>query len=411
MKQRCCNIDWLEVYAIEDAQRYPCNAEYFRRAGFFVQERDYGTRVYAEMFTILDDHMTPILEIRRNPYSTKSKNGGFFPPESCHIRLHNSTCYRDDAVDVLRRFMVTHDYTMGKIFRLDICLDFERFDKGDDPDRFLQRFIQGRYSKVNQANISAHGRDQWNGRTWNSVSWGNPKSMVSTKMYNKTMELAQMHDKPYIRQAWWNCGLIDDPVNMTKRAPDGSIYKPSIWRVEFSIKSSAQKWFVIERNIGKKGKIPLPHTLDMYDSREKLLQVFASLAMHYFHFKVYEADQRKDRCQDKVLFDFSPMDTFYKVDRLASHTANNNAAQRLLTYLRNFAVCHPSGDGHDAAQILINYIETEILRSMANPKTTTIEVLALRRLIADRVKGIRNANIKQQLDELINEIKSDPSLF
>lgn len=409
--KRCVNIDWLEVYALESVDRYPCNADYFRRAGFFVKERDYGTRVYAEMFTILDDHMTPLLEIRRNPFSNKSKDGGFFPQESCHIRLHNSTCYRNDAVDVLRRFMTAHNYTLRKIFRLDICLDFERFDKGDDPDKFLQRFIQGKFSKVNQANISAHGRDQWNGRTWNSVSWGNPKSMVSTKMYNKTMELAQVNDKPYIRQAWWECDLIDDPVNLTKRADDGTIYKPAIWRVEFSIKSSAQKWFVIERNIGKHGKIPMPHTLDMYDTRERQLRVFASLAMHYFHFKVYEPDKRKDRCRDKILFDFKPMDTFYKVDRLASHTANNNAAQRLLTYLRNFAVCHPSGDGHDAAKTLIQYIETEILRTMANPNTTTIEILALRRLIAERVRGIKDTNVQKQFEELLNDIKQSPSLF
>lgn len=411
MKQRCINLDWLEVYALESNDRYPCNADYYRNRGYNVVERDYGTRIYAEMFTICDAHGQPCIEIRRNPFSNKSKDGGMFPAESCHLRLHNSMCYLNNAVSYLREFMALNCYIFKKIFRLDICNDFEYFDRGDDPDKFLQRFIQGRYSKVNQANISAHGKDQWSGRTWNSVSWGQPKSMVSTKMYNKTMELSEARDKPYIKQAWFMCHLIDNPVDMTKRKEDGTIYKPVIWRVEFSIKSSAQKWFIIERNFGKKGKIPMPHSLDMYDTREKLLQVFASLAMHYFHFKIYEDGVRKDRCRDKILFDFSALDTFYTVDRLASHTANNTVAQRLLAYLRNYALCHPYGEGYNLTKELIKIIEREILRNMNNPDYSHADIIALQQLIAQRIQGIKQDSIQQQLNDILTTIKSNPQLF
>ena len=75
---RCVNIDWLEVYVLEANDRYPCNADYFRRQGYLVRERDYGTRVYKEMFEIVDEMNNPLLEIRRNPASGASEFHGLF---------------------------------------------------------------------------------------------------------------------------------------------------------------------------------------------------------------------------------------------------------------------------------------------------------------------------------------------
>lgn len=410
-KTRCINLDWLEVYALEDLERFPCNADYFRERGYQVYQREYGTRVYREMFTILNWHDEPILEIRRAPASEKGRDGGLFPPNSCHIRLTNRTCYAENPIGILRDFMTTHNYELIKIFRLDIALDFEKFDKGDDPAKFIDRYMKGRYSKINQSNLGAHGVDRWNGRVWNSLSWGQPKSMVSTKIYCKSLELEQVKDKPYIKFAWFNAHLIDDPINMTKRREDGSIDKPDIYRVEFSIKSSAQKIFVIERNEGKHGKIVMPNTLDMYDNGTKLLSMFASLAYHYFHFKKYEEGVRKDRCKDKVLFEFSPLDTLYKIDRLASHTAKTKPAKRLIALLSNYATTHPDDEVRKAIKILIDYIEREILRDMSERGTLKDEIIALQQLISIRAKGVRNKNMKKQYDELLDIVKNSPTLF
>ena len=94
---RCVNIDWLEVYAKEDSSRYPLNADYFRQCGYFVKERDYGTRVYAEMFTVEDEEGHPFVEVRRHPLSGDSSFTGL-DDYSCHLRLVNRACYYDDAV-------------------------------------------------------------------------------------------------------------------------------------------------------------------------------------------------------------------------------------------------------------------------------------------------------------------------
>lgn len=411
MQNRCINIDWLEVYALEPIPGVPRDANYFREKGYQIEERDYGTRVWAEMFTLKDWHDEPWIEVRRNPKSQKARNGGLFPMNAVHLRLSNRACYGEAPITLLRQFMVDNGYEMGKIFRLDIALDFEHFDLGDDPAKFIERYMHGKYAKINQSNISAHGVDTWAGRTWNSLSWGQSNSMVSTKMYCKTLELKQAKDKPYIRYTWFVNGLVDDWANLTKRDEDGNIYTPAIWRVEFSIKSAAQRVFIINRADGKKRQMPIPHTLDMYDTPEKLITIFASLAQHYFRFKYYEEGVRKDRCKDKVLFRFSPRDFYYKIDRLASHSANTKPAERLLVLLANYATLHPSQEIIDIVKKLSSIIETNNLREMLEHGTLQLQVRALQIVMQQRLQGHRRESVTQQIEEVLKYLDENPNLF
>ena len=88
---RCVNIDWLEVSCEESNMRYPCNAEYFRTQGYFVHERDYGTRVWGEVFTIEDEEGHDWIEVRREPPSGDSEFKGL-TQFSCRLRLVNAQC-------------------------------------------------------------------------------------------------------------------------------------------------------------------------------------------------------------------------------------------------------------------------------------------------------------------------------
>ena len=390
---RCVSIDWLEIYAKEDSSRYPLNADYFRNRGYFVNERDYGTRVYAEMFTVEDKEGHPFVEVRRKPLSAASSFTGL-DEYSCHLRLVNRACYYDDAVSRLRDFMLEHNYIFQRIFRIDICYDFTQFDFGDRPDRVAQRIITKKYRKVNQGRISTHAQDRWDDYEWETLSWGSPTSMVSTKMYNKTKELARPKaDKPYIRQMWMECGLVDDPIALTKKDENGVQKKQDVWRVEFSMKSSARNWIVIEDNSGKREKKrAIPHTLALFDSRDKLWQRFQDLAFHYFRFKIQtyvenldsEHDrqpQRKDRCPDKKLFDFDANRSFCQIEALAPESKPD----RDDTILRNRVFCyrehHADPEIRQACDIILKSLQTGEIRRLT-PTGTGMEIEALRLRIA-----------------------------
>lgn len=345
---RCINIDWLECYCLENYMLFPCNADFFRRKGWQVVERDYGTRQYQEMFTILDEHGCAFIEVRRHPVAAESNNNqlGIFSEYSCHLRLSNRYCYHNRAIELFTKFCHDYEYEIRRIFRLDLALDFELFDKGDDPHKFLLRYLAGRYSKINQSKWAGRGDDRWDGRDCNSISWGSLKSMVSTKFYNKTRELKEVKDKPYIRYAWLTSHLID-ALDGSKKAEDGTVYYPTIWRVEFSIKGNAHAWYKVENCNGNKTRTEVRnHALGDYATKLQQLEAFAYLAHHYFHFKKYQEGVRKDRCEDKVLFDFGLTHEPYKLDVLLSDRPTPTLWDTLIAKLKLYASAHPSLAGH-----------------------------------------------------------------
>lgn len=422
-KKRCINLDWLEVYCLESNSKYPHDAEFFRREGWSVQEREYGTPVYHEMFTLYCSDGLPLIEIRRNPKSAAGRQiNGVLEHNSCHIRLCNRTCYMEDAAGIMQSFLQKYDFYISRISRLDICLDFEKFDMGDDPQKFMQRYIAGKYSKINQSKIHAHGLDQWDGRYWNSISWGAAKSMVSTKFYDKTLELKEKSDKPYIRNAWYEANLVDDWHTLEKVAPDGTRYQPKIWRVEFSIKSGKKNWFEMENQLGGKNKyVSIRHNLDQYHTRAQMCDVFFSLAAHYFHFKHLEyiinpanpsekTLQRKDRCSDKVLFNPELISTFYKVRHTTTSEHLPKAEDRLLKYLYQYQERCYRNDLHNACAVLITELERYTHRREFVTELNDDEIEILRRLISIRMK-FRGASLTEDIQRAKAEMQIYNDLF
>lgn len=362
---RCVNIDWLEVYACESNLNYPMNADYFRSHGYIVYEREYGTRVYSEMFTIEDQYGHAFIEVRRNPQSGSSSFTGL-SELSCHLRLVNRACYANNPVRDMAEFMIKHDYIFQRIFRLDLCYDFIRFDSGDDPARFLRRYIENKFSKVNQCKVRVIGDDSWASFDWESVSWGAHTSMVGTKMYNKTKELKATGDKkPWIKQAWFESGLVNDPLN-----------SPDVWRIEFSMHSSARNWIVIEDADSKHNKKrAVPHTLEMFDGRDRLWERFEEMAHHYFQFRYVEyldkvdSDgernlKRKDVCREKRLFNFNLDRTFYKIEGVSVECKPDKDDDILRRRLTLYREKHADPDLRRAIDILLNNLNRERLRQI-----------------------------------------------
>lgn len=421
MITRCINIDWLECYCLEDSVGFPHDADYFRANGFEVRQRDYGTPMYNEMFTLYDHYNEPFIEIRRAPKSSKLA-AGIFSPYAAHVRLANRTCYADGAAKIMADFLDLHGFAFQRISRIDICLDFEKFDSGDKPSVFIQRFMQGRYSKINQANISAHGLDEWDGRRWNSLAWGSKSSMITTRFYCKSMELAQKKDKPYIRQAWQQCELVDDWHTCEKKTKAGIMYKPDIWRLEFEIKAQKNHWLQIEDYNGDRKKIrSLKNTLDIYYTRQGIFQMFLSLVSHYFHFKHVEykhtskaltaqalsalridpihplthADtpatrelQRKDRCHDKNLFNMAELSVFYKAEKQLSSQPRNKKLDSLYFKLLEYRDRHSEANLRDACTVLINHLEKESRFAQLSYPFSLDEIEILRRIISERTKDL-----------------------
>lgn len=334
---KCVNLDWLEVFCIEDGCK---DATYFQNLGWQVNKREYGTPLHKEMFTLLGEHGKPFLEIRRDPYSLK-KNGGIFEEGACHIRLSNRTLYTYNPIQQLQDFLLKYNYTFKGITRIDIACDQLVFDNGMNPQELIHKYMEGSILKNRNSRINVHGTEKADGRCWNSIKWGAASSPLSTKIYDKTLELKEASDKLYIKDAWVKAGLCDlqKVVYDYKDKKSGIEEKRSkmvivkagtkteeertldeceevkIWRVEFSIKSEAKNWITIDN------KHTLSIGLNKFTTKERCLLMFLLLSKWCMNFVKAEYNEdgtakRKDRCTPVVLYSEKNLEKTFKPHRI-----------------------------------------------------------------------------------------------
>ena len=372
-KVKCINLDWLSVYCLEP-KGYAMNAAYFKALGWTVEEREYGTPQYREKFTLLNGRH-PFLEIERNPYSLK-QNGGIFEPESCHIRLANRTLYQPQPVQQLTNFIVKYGYEYKGISRVDVCCDLTIFDNGMKPQDLANKYMKDKIWKVHQSKIDAHssdGDDSWRipihlgahgketktGRTWNSLKWGSPKSALSTKLYNKTLELETNTGKFYIKDTWVKAGLCDlqkvtyeyrnpktkETEIRTKQVcvvpgtavdqeiPIEGAKKIDIWRVEFSMNSEGRKWI----DLGDNHVVDL--SLNAFDNLDSLAATFFTCSEWLFCF-IYakwitkgatRMKERTNRCKKLQLFNTKFLHSHYKPQR-QTETEDPSRTEKIMMY-------------------------------------------------------------------------------
>lgn len=298
---RSVSLDWLEIF-VSEAYGRGYDPEDFERRGYWVEVREYGTKQFEQMFTILDQQAQPMIEVRRKPRGVDGIKKTIYSLGDSYLRLVNAYCYHATPVAVMMEFIEREKYTFRRIYRIDLALDLVRFDRGDLPSTIARRIVKHVYAKINQSNRRTSGDDTFTECFDNWISWGRSGSMVSTKFYNKTKEIedTKFH-KTWIIQRWLDDGLIDNPITLSKDQK-----KQEVWRIEFSIKSSAKEWVIVQPDESNSGEREyLEHNVDLYSTREGIWTAIRNLIPHYFHFKIYEEGKTKYKCKDKILFQFT----------------------------------------------------------------------------------------------------------
>lgn len=298
---RCFGIDWLE-YFVSEEPHFDYSPDGFRRRGWFVEERGYGTKTMEQMFKLLDNYGHPFIEIRRKPRGVEdSDKTTVYHLGDSYVRFDNMYCYDANPIELMDKFLKMNHYRFKKIYRIDLFIDLYKFDEGDLPRVVARRIVKHVYSKVNQTRRRTSGDDTWEDCYDNWISWGAKGSMVGTKFYDKTLEIRDSgFKKPYIVEMWRQAGFIDNPVTLSLNN-----HEVNIWRLEFSLKGNAKGWVIVDKTESESGvRYQLPHGPMVYSQPQGVLNAIANLIPHYFRFRIFEKDKRKDQCKEKVLFHF-----------------------------------------------------------------------------------------------------------
>lgn len=280
----CLNFDWFEVFTYEPS--WCTGPEWFEELGFVVVQREYGTRVYQQMFTVFTSDGLPWIEVRRLPLSKKSK-GGILDDRACSIRLVNRSCYEAMCIQNLWNFLRSHGYqykdNVCALSRVDVCLDFTELyinEKSVHPGMFMRDYMAGKYFKVNQPRVRAYGTEREDGLHFHQLSWGSPSSSVSCKLYNKSLEMAEQKTKPYIIDSWIKSGVLEGEEDDT-----------TVYRIEFSLRAGTDYWIS-----DKDSEFYLCNTIDAWLDTSNYIRFFNGLLRHYFQFAYTEEGKAKYKC-------------------------------------------------------------------------------------------------------------------
>ncbi len=169
--------------------------------------------------------------------------------------------------------------TWGNITRLDLCCDSNEMVDGTEWSDFWADFVSGEVTCVRHKKYRVFGSQN---EGINSISLSLPTANVGFKSYDKTLELSQGKDKPYIREKWRISGLKSTPTC-------------HVWRAELSLRVEACSTVNWET-----GEIVNLVSMIDYLNDANVARLFASFLRNHFEFRRSKEGFRKyDVC---VLF-------------------------------------------------------------------------------------------------------------
>lgn len=207
----------------------------------------------------------------------------------CAVKIANPVLYTSTWYYLLNDLCTALKWEIHNITRLDIAGDFNYFWHGLDPRTFIRRYLsrgKAGYVRLSSNKFSCNGdRDLFRANI-DTIRWGSRKSGISVYLYNKSKELKDKKDKPWIRKIWQTAGLHEDRV----------------WRLEFSISNQGTNMKVLTTG--------LLHTLftDDLNRENGIKNYFYAFVDTHFHFKHIEiatngeVQKKKERMKDVILF-------------------------------------------------------------------------------------------------------------
>lgn len=285
MEKYCISVDWLQIYCLNNLSDVP-QFGYGNCRAFSTEKLDRVTPLWTEVYVIKHNNIE-VAEYCRFPRSSAMDAKG------CTIKLHNRILYSAQFIEVLKQIIQFLDVQYVGVTRLDLCYDCNYLHEHRSVHDFLfQYFVHAPYcsghiirngSRKVQINAT---RTSHGATTISAMRWGSKSSAVGVYCYNKSLELLEVHDKPWIRAAWENVGLINDydasgwnsldDRNKQKHINEGTAdryIKTSVWRFEISIKSEGRD--IINMGTGQLFRIDLSY-LTTQEYIEKLFYVYAN---------------------------------------------------------------------------------------------------------------------------------------
>ena len=191
------------------------------------------------------------------------------------IKYSNKLLYHSGLFDFIKMVESDLDLKFIGFSRLDLAHDFNTFSNNLDPELFIKKVACEKYIKKGLANFKFIAKNR-SRLMFQYLKIGSDKSELVGYLYNKSAELEEVKNKPYIRDVW-NLNNIDQNID--------------VWRLEFSIKGNS--WNMIDNTTGEN----FSHTTTLLENKDLLIKIYGTCLEKIFTFYYNEKKIRKDRNQ------------------------------------------------------------------------------------------------------------------
>ena len=227
--QFCYSIDWLTF----NIKLKDINNPFIRDEGIYSEEREQGTNIFKRVKDFYNTRDELIFTIVFQPHSKIIKQ------DFGQLQIANKWLYVGNLSKLVYKIFFQSNFELVNISRIDLCTDFFNFVDSYKPLSFIQDVAKGYFSKLNPSSINFWGKtgklaneieeDEERGIIYHAMNVGDRESTFNFKLYNKTKELKEKHEKGYIKTKWLKkLQGYEELIKMNE--------KPTIWRLEVSIK-------------------------------------------------------------------------------------------------------------------------------------------------------------------------------
>ena len=219
------SIDWLTINVSITGEAI---APVIRINSLYMQKRERGSNVFAHIYDIYNKQDDLIAVFCCKPNST------ILGERFAQLQISNKWLYVGSLYKLINEILFKSNFEFVSISRIDFCCDLYEFDNGMAPKTFIEEFAKENVTKTYNSKFNLWGKTAGYNRDYHQLSIGDNKSVFTWKLYNKSKELRDVHDKAYIRRKW--------EMKLLDYSPD-----KDVWRLEVSVKNWSKVQFEDKR--------------------------------------------------------------------------------------------------------------------------------------------------------------------
>lgn len=254
----CISLDWLEVCCY--GSQIQAGEFYMNGHPYTIVDTQRETAIFTRLFEI-KYHGLVVAEVKQVPRSSALRRNLSL------VKLSNRCLYCEDWGNILGGLLNALKFRYHGITRLDICYDCNYFADGRAPKKFIRDFVmkpleeRGAIYLAGCSQFNAYGRKSISSNgSFNYIAFHSNSSQKRGYIYDKTLELKEKKDKPWIRDMWERNGLISND-------------KVHVWRAEISLRSGGTD--LLNLQTGKLFKLHFNY-MKNYEQIEKVFRFYAA---------------------------------------------------------------------------------------------------------------------------------------